>query len=45
MAYKDEALLLALSLPMLQPAVVVLMESHRFIARDALGGFVVLELM
>ena len=45
MADKGEALLLALSSCMLRPAVVLLVESHWFIARDALGGFAVLELL
>ena len=43
MADKGEALLLAVSSRVLQPAIVVLMESHWFIAKDALGGFAVLE--
>ena len=43
MADKGEALLLALLSCALQPAVVVLVESHWFIAKDALGGFAVLQ--
>ena len=43
MADKGEMLLLALSSCMMQPAIVVLVESHRFLARDALGGWAVLE--
>ena len=44
MADKREALLLALSSRALRPAIVVLVESHLFLGRDALGGFAVLEL-
>ena len=43
MADKSEALLLALLLHALWPAIVVLVESHRFLARHALGGFAVLD--
>ena len=36
-------LLKALLLCVLRPAIVVLVESHQFLARDALDGFMVLE--
>ena len=44
-ADKGEALLLALSSRMLRAAAVMPVESHQFLARDVLGGFVVLESM
>ena len=42
-ADKGEVLLLALLAHALRHAIVLLVESHRFMARDALGGFAVLE--